>query len=226
MSAGNKDGKPRLLVVEDDQNISDMLTEVLGEVYAVTAAGTAEAGLDAALHAPFDAMVVDRRLPGRDGVWLIEAIRTAHLTTPVLMLTALDSVEDRVSGLDAGANDYLVKPFDFDELLARLRALRRGFAARGRRLALGEWLFTPATTTLYSPTGARITLTATENALLQLLAGSPDHVFSREEILSSVFQPDDSAGSVDTYVHYIRRKTCKDMIETVRAHGYRLGDPA
>jgi two-component system response regulator QseB len=129
-----------------------------------------------------------------------------------------------VSGLAGGANDYLVKPFEFDELLARLRALRRAFTAEGRRRYLGEWIYTPDNKTVYSPTGGRILLTVAENALLDLISSSPERVFSREEILHAAFSSDDSPGTVDTYVHYLRKKTSREMVETVRAHGYRLGD--
>lgn len=226
MATNNATPSPRVLVVEDDPSISGMLVEVLSESYQVDAAGSAEDALWIALRQPFDVMVVDRRLTGKDGVSFIAAIRKAHITTPVLMLTALGSVDDRVSGLDAGANDYLVKPFDFEELLARLRALRRGFAAQSERHPLGEWTYTPDTMSIYSPIGIRVTLTSTENALLRLLADSPDHTFSREEILSAVFSSGDGLGTVDTYVHYVRKKTTKDMIETVRSLGYRLGNPA
>jgi two-component system response regulator QseB len=213
-----------LLFIEDDVAIAEMVVEVLQESYTVDHAVTGEAGLDLALRRHYEVMLIDRRLPGMDGVAVIDAIRRARITTPILMLTALGTVEHRVSGLDGGANDYLVKPFDFDELLARLRALRRGFTAEGRRRYIGEWLFTPDNHTLYDPTGYRISLTDTESALLELLSESPEHVFSREEILSTVFSSTDTPGTVDTYVHYIRRKSMYELIETVRARGYRLGD--
>ncbi|MDR1449051.1 MAG: response regulator transcription factor [Propionibacteriaceae bacterium] len=216
---------PALLFIEDDLAIAEMTVEVLQESYTVDHAATGEDGLALALRKHYEVMVVDRRLPGLDGVAVIEAVRRARITTPILMLTALGTVDDRVTGLDGGANDYLVKPFDFDELLARLRALRRGFAAEGRRRYIGDWLFTPDTRTLYDPTGFRITLTDTESALLDLLCESPEHVFSREEILSTVFSRTDTPGAVDTYVHYLRRKSCHEIVETVRARGYRLGDP-
>lgn len=214
-----------LLLIEDDPTIAEMVVEVLRETYEVDHAASGEAGLDLALHKHYDLMVVDRRLPGIDGVQVIEAVRRARIATPILMLTALGTVADRVSGLDGGANDYLVKPFDFDELEARLRALRRGFTAEGKRRYIGNWLFTPDTDTLYSPYDERVSLTATESALLSLLAESPEHVFSRDEILSAVFSSDDTPGTVDTYVHYIRRKADYDLIETVRSRGYRLGSP-
>ncbi|MBN9178766.1 MAG: response regulator transcription factor [Microbacterium sp.] len=216
--------RPGLLLVEDDQDIAGMLSEVLADLYEVDHVPDAERALAVALRRHFDVIVVDRRLPGMDGVALIQAIRRANITTPVLMLTALGTLEDKVSGLDGGANDYLVKPFEFDELLARLRALRRAFTAEGRRRYLGEWIYTPDNKTVYSPTGGRILLTVAENALLDLISTSPERVFSREEILHAAFNSDDSPGTVDTYVHYLRKKTSRDMVETVRAHGYRLGD--
>ena len=216
--------RPALLLVEDDQEIAGMLLEVLADVYEVDHLPDAERGLEVALRRHFDVIVVDRRLPGMDGVAFIQAIRRANITSPVLMLTALGTLDDKISGLDGGANDYLVKPFEFDELLARLRALRRAFTAEGTRRYLGEWIYTPDNTTIYSPTGDRILLTVAENALLKLISASPEHVFSRDEILDAVFSSDDSPGTVDTYVHYLRKKTSRGMVETVRTHGYRLGD--
>ena len=216
--------RPALLLVEDDREIAGMLSELLTDLYEVEHVPDAERGLDVALRRHFDVIIVDRRLPGMDGVALIQAIRRANITTPVLMLTALGTLDDKVSGLDGGANDYLVKPFEFDELLARLRALRRAFTAEGRRRYLGEWIYTPDNRTIYSPTGDRILLTVAENSLLDLISASPERVFSREEILDAVFSAEDSPGTVDTYVHYLRKKTSRGMVETVRAHGYRLGD--
>lgn len=225
--AGHETGeRSALLYVEDDADIAAMTVEVLSDVYDVDHAADGESALRLALGRRYDVMVVDRRLPGMDGIAFIRAVRTARITTPVLMLTALGTVDDRVSGLDGGANDYLIKPFDYDELLARLRSLRRAFRADGERRVLGDWVFTPDSQALYDPSGIRIALTATESALLALLSGSPEHVFSRAEILESVFSVGDTASSVDTYVHYVRRKSSPDMIETVRARGYRAGNPA
>lgn len=216
---------PALLYVEDDQDIAEMTLEALSDVYRIDHVADGDTALQAALRNRYDVMVIDRRLPGRDGASLVEAIRTARITTPILMLTALGTVPDRVEGLDAGANDYLTKPFDFDELLARLRALRRGFRAEGRRREIGDWTFVPDSQAIHSPTGMRVSLTATENALLELLSASPERVFSREEILRAVFTTADGLGAVDTYVHYVRRKTAPDVIDTVRGRGYRLGIP-
>lgn len=215
-----------LLYVEDDAEIAAMTVEVLSDVYDVDHAVDGEKALRLALGRRYDAMVVDRRLPGMDGIALIRAVRTAHITTPILMLTASGTVDDRVTGLDGGANDYLIKPFDYGELLARLRALRRAFRADGVRRDLGEWVFAPDAQAVYDPSGFRVALTATESALLELLSASPEHVFSREEILRAVFHEGDTSSSVDTYVHYVRRKTTPEMIDTVRARGYRAGTPS
>lgn len=215
----------RLLYVEDDAEIAAMTKEVLSEAYLVDHVLDAEGGLRRALATRYDVMLVDRRLPGMDGVALVKAVRTAGLHTPILMLTALGAIPDRVDGLDAGANDYLVKPFDFEELLARLRSLVRGFRVEGTRRQIGDWDFVPASLAVYSFTGLRVALTPTEDAFLQLLSESPDHIFSRDEILGAVFASEEAVSSVDTYVHYIRRKTSPEIIETVRGRGYRAGSP-
>ncbi|MFF2632789.1 response regulator transcription factor [Microbacterium sp. NPDC058021] len=217
------DHKPRLLYVEDESDIASIVAEVLADDYEIDVASTGEEGLRLALGRRYDVMVIDRRLPGMSGVDLLEAVRTARITTPALMLTALGAVDDKVSGLDAGADDYLVKPFDFAELRARLRALRRG-RGPGDRREIGDWVFTPASQALYSPAAGRITLTPAETELLELLTSSPEHVFTRDEIIASVF-PGGSGATVDTYVHYIRRKSTPEIIETVRARGYRAGTP-
>lgn len=216
-------GRARLLYVEDETDIAEIAVEVLSDDFVVEHAADGEMGLRMALARRHDVIVVDRRLPGMSGVDLIRAIRTARLATPVLMLTALGAVDDRVSGLDAGADDYLVKPFDFAELRARLRALIRGRGVGDRR-EIGDWLFTPVAQALYSPAGDRIPLTSAETELLELLTSSPEHVFSREEILDSVF-PGGAAATVDAYVHYVRRKSTPEIIDTVRVRGYRTGTP-
>jgi two-component system response regulator QseB len=221
---GLSNSLPRLLYVEDDATIATIAVEVLGEAYDVTHALTGEEGLALALAHRFDVMVIDWRLAEMSGMDLIRAVRTASIETPVLMLTALGSIDDRVEGLDGGADDYLVKPFDFAELLARLRALRRGSRGASDRRELGDWVFAPRAQAVFSPFGDRVALTGTETELLELLTSSPDHVFSREEIIDSVFHGGAST-TVETYVHYIRRKTTPDIIETVRARGYRSGQP-
>lgn len=216
---------PRLLYVEDEAEIAQIVCEVLGEDYVVDHVATGEEALTLALRARYDVMLVDRRLPGMSGAEFIRSVRTAHIDTPAMLLTALGSVEDRVSGLDLGADDYLVKPFDFAELKARLRALRRGRGATADRREIGDWIYTPRNQALYSPSEYRVPLTAMENDLLELLSSNPEHIYSREEILATVFSGSSSTATVDTYVHYVRRKTVPEMIDTVRSRGYRIGDP-
>lgn len=215
--------RQRVLLVEDDQRLGPLIEQVLAETYEVTLIADGDAGLRAALDGTFDAIVVDRRLPGTDGVTIVETLRARRVVTPILMLTALGGLADRVGGLDAGANDYLVKPFEFDELLARLRAITRTFTGEGPVIAVGDWQFYPESRCIYSPYDGRIQLTARETALLRLLAENPLRTFSRRQILSEVFENDEQPGTVDTYVHYVRRKTDKDLISTVRGEGYRLG---
>jgi two-component system response regulator QseB len=214
---------PLLLLVEDDPELGPLMADVLGEDYAVTLVPDGDAGLDAGRDGDFDAIVLDRRLPGTDGVAVVRGLRRAGVGTPVLMLTALGAVSDRVEGLDAGADDYLVKPFDFAELAARLRALRRVHGGEEAVVYIGDWEFRPASRIINSPYEGRKVLTETEAHLLSLLAQHPDETLSRERILREVFPIGDSVGTVDTYVHYIRRKTERDVITTVRGRGYRLG---
>ncbi|MEO7015756.1 MAG: response regulator transcription factor [Leifsonia sp.] len=215
--------RQRILLIEDDPQLGPIVRQVLAETYDVELAADGETGLRLGLENPFDAMVVDRRLPRLDGLAVIERLRAGKVVVPILVLTALDSVADRVSGLDAGANDYLVKPFEFDELLARLRALTRTFTGEGTAISIGAWEFYPESRCIYSPYEGRIQLTTRENALLRLLADNPLRTFSRRAILHEVFESDEQPGTVDTYVHYVRRKTEKDLISTVRGEGYRLG---
>lgn len=214
---------PRLLLIEDDERLAPVMVEYLGDAYEVTHRADGDSGLQAALDEEFDVMIVDRRLPGRDGVSVVQGIRRARIGTPIIMLTALGATSDRVEGLDAGANDYLVKPFEFDELLARLRALRRTYRANDASLAIGSWEFFPEDRIIQSPYLGPVALTPKETELLNLLAQNPERTFSRSQILSAVFAPTDLPGTVDTYVHYLRRKTEDSVVLTVRGRGYRLG---
>lgn len=217
------ENRPRLLLIEDDPQLGPLIEQVLSEHYDVVRVVDGDAGLIAGLSDEFDVMVIDRRLPGTDGIEVVGSLRARRIVTPILMLTALGTVADRVNGLDAGANDYLVKPFEFDELLARLRALLRTFTGEGPSLSIGAWEFYPESRCIYSPYDGRIQLTVRENALLRLLAENPLRTFSRNAILRAVFESDEQPGTVDTYVHYVRRKTDKDIVATVRGEGYRLG---
>lgn len=213
----------RLLLVEDDPALGPLVEEVLSEVYDVVRHVDGRGGLIAALDGDFDVLVVDRRLPSLDGIGIVEALRRGRVTAPILLLTALGTVADRVDGLDAGADDYLVKPFEFDELLARLRALTRVFDASGATLLIGDWRFSPADRLLSSPYGGRLVLTDRESDLLAVLAREPDRTFSREHLLRVAFPAGEKPGTVDTYVHYLRRKAEPEIVLTVRGRGYRLG---
>jgi len=215
----------RALLVEDDPRLGPLIEDVLAETYDVVRVVDGASGLERGLAGAFDVIVVDRRLPGLDGVSLVRSLRLGRVVAPILMLTALGAVQDRVEGLDAGANDYLVKPFEFDELLARLRALTRSFTGEGRELPIGEWRLYPDSRCVYSPYDGRIQLTERESALLRLFADNPLRTFSRAQILEAVFGGDEQPGTVDTYVHYLRRKTDAHIITTVRGEGYRLGQP-
>jgi DNA-binding response OmpR family regulator len=216
----------RLLLVEDDPRLGPLVAEVLGDEWDVTLRADGESALEAAAQQYFDVMVVDRRLPGIDGTEVIATLRERRISTPVLMLTALGAVRDRVSGLDAGANDYLVKPFDFDELTARLRALTRDYSGTGATIEIGGWAFHPDDQSITSPYSGRVMLTEKETAMLRLLASEPARAFTRQHLLSAVFEHGEQVGTVDTYMHYIRRKTDRDLITTIRGVGYRLGTPA
>lgn len=219
------ESRPRLLLIEDDPNLGPVMQQVLDEVYAVTLVTDGALGVAAALANDYEVMIVDRRLPNLDGLGVIEALRRKRITTPLLILTALGTIQDKVRGLDAGANDYLVKPFEFDELFARLRAIRRVFTGEGPFVRIGPWEFYPESRTVYSPYDGRTILTERENDLLRLFAENPQRTYNRETILREVFSASDQPGTVDTYVHYVRRKTDIDLITTVRGQGYRLGAP-
>jgi two-component system response regulator QseB len=215
--------RPHLLLAEDDPQLGPLMAKVLDEVYDVDLIPDGGEALRAAQEGLFDVFVVDRRLPTVDGVSIVETLRRDGVQTPTLILTALGTVQDKVRGLDAGANDYLVKPFEFDELFARLRAIRRVRDGEGPFVRIGAWEFYPDSRAVYSPYDGRTILTERESDLLKLLAVNPQRTFSREEILNAVFDAHDTPGTVDTYVHYLRRKTDTDIVTTVRGRGYRLG---
>ncbi|HZD98115.1 MAG TPA: response regulator transcription factor [Micromonosporaceae bacterium] len=214
----------RLLIVEDDRELRTMLERLLGdEGYQVDAVADGQAGLHRALIDRYDVMVIDRGLPAIDGLDLTRRLRGRGVGTPVIMLTAYGSVVDRVEGLDAGAEDYLVKPFEVDELLARLRALLRRHATIGETIQIGDGTVDLVTRIARTSDGRAIELSGRECALLRTLASRPGRVFSRDELRKTVFDTADSETVVDTYVHYLRRKLGKGVVHTMRGHGYRIG---
>ena len=214
----------RLLVVEDDSELADMLAELLtGEGYAVDVARDGQRGLHLGLTRTYDAMVLDRGLPAIDGLDLLGRLRGRGVTTPVLVLSALGNPADRVEGLDAGAEDYLGKPFDVDELAARLRALTRRHAEEATTLPVLGGVLHPATHEVVLDDGERVALSERESGLLEVLARHPGRVYDRERLLDTVFPDAGEVGVVDTYVYYLRRKLSRDVVATVRGVGYRLG---
>jgi two-component system, OmpR family, response regulator QseB len=217
---------PRVLLVEDDPQLVRLLTQLLTEeAYAVESAVDGHRGLHLALSKPYDVIVLDRGLPALDGLELLVRLRRQGVSTPVLVLSALGNPADRVDGLDAGAEDYLAKPFDIDELLARLRALRRRHTDTARVLRIGERRL-DLDTRLVSPDGGGpgVRLSERECAVLAALATRPGKVFTRPELLAIAFGNAESAAVVDTYVHYLRRKLGTGVVATVHGRGYQLGD--
>ena len=213
----------RLLLVEDDRTLGPMLVDILSDTYRVEHAVDGQQGLHAALSRSFDVLVVDRSLPGIEGVDLVRRLRARGMLTPVLILTARGTVADRVQGLDAGAEDYLVKPFDIDELLARLRALLRRNADTAETVDLGPSRYVVADRTVIRPGEVLVELSMTEGRLVEALARRPQQVFTRPELLELVFDTSDGPGSVDTYVYYLRRKLGREAVRTIHGLGYRWG---
>ena len=216
--------RSRLLLVEDDPELVTLLRELLAdEGYAVDVARDGQRGLDLGLTRDYDVAVLDRGLPGVDGLDLLARLRRRGRFVPVLFLSALGTSGDRVDGLDAGAEDYLVKPFDIEELLARLRALTRRHEDRAERIAVPGGTVSLASREVVRDGQGRVELSERELLLLTQLARFPRRVFTREELLATVFDGAEDPGVVDTYVHYLRRKLDRRVIRTVRGVGYQLG---
>jgi DNA-binding response OmpR family regulator len=223
----------RILVVEDEARLARLISRVLGEEgYAVETEENGRQGLVLALAEEFDLLIVDWMLPEMSGVQLVKRLRAAEVGTPAIMLTARDQIEDRVEGLDAGADDYLPKPFAFPELLARVRALTRrpwGEEKEGAVLQAGDVTLDPVRHVVRHVVrhgGATVDLTAKEFALLATLLQRPGQVFTRSVLLDTVWggSPEVYANVVDLYVSYLRKKLDRDgdasHIRTVRGVGY------
>ncbi len=219
----------RVLLVEDEPNIARFIKQGLEEErYAVDLAGDGEEALDWVEVAQYDLMILDILLPKRNGISTCSELRQRGIKTPVLMLTARDTVEDRVVGLDSGADDYLVKPFAFKELLARLRALARRLPEVQPTVLQFHDLRLDTTSHKVTRADRRIDLTPKESSLLEFLLRHPERVLSRAMIAEHVWDYDSYGESniVDVYIRYLRRKLNEggalNLIHTVRGAGYQL----
>jgi two-component system OmpR family response regulator len=212
----------RVLVIEDEPDLLSVVMQSLREAgYAVDGAADGREGLYKAKSAEYDALVLDLMLPGIDGWSLLKELRKTHIT-PVLLLTARDSLPDRVRGLDAGADDYLTKPFELAELLARLRALIRRSAGKASAvISLGDITLDTATRTA-ARDGQAISLTPREYSLVEFLAMHKGKLVTRTMIYDHLFDEDNDTLSnlVDVHVSNVRRKLGKDFITTRRGEGY------
>lgn len=223
----------RILVVEDEHKIAQSIKKGLEqETYAVDLAFEGNSGLDLALSGEFDLIILDRMLPGIDGLSICKQVREQNIHTPILMLTAKGQVGDRVEGLDSGADDYLVKPFAFEELLARIRALKRrpkdqiGMILKVDDLSLDSNKFE------VKRAGKLIKLSSREYALLEFLMRHPNRTVTKDQIISSVWSYDSDvlSNTVEVYIGYLRNKidkpfkTSKSLIHTIRGFGYKLGE--
>jgi len=219
----------RVLVVEDEIKMAELLARGLREEgHAVDVAGRGEDALWMVRATPYDIVILDIMLPGLDGLETCRQMRASEVWTPVLILTARDAVSDRVAGLDTGADDYLVKPFSFSELVARLRALtRRAPQERPVTLQVGDLRLDPAGHRAWRG-DVELDLSAREFALLELLMRRPGQTLSRVQLLEGVWDMAFEARSnvVDVYIRYLREKVDRpfgrDSIQTVRHVGYRL----
>src|SRR5438874_2264914 len=232
ISAITGDTPVRILLVEDDHRLNKSLKmSLVDEGYAVDSAFDGEEGEAFAQTVAYDAIILDILLPRKDGIAVCRFLRLHKINTPILLLTARDAVEDRVHGLDSGADDYLVKPFALHELLARLRALlRRNIAQKSGALALGDLSVNPATHDVERG-GVAIRLNAKEFALLEYFMRHPNQVLTREMIESHIWSYDFISASnvVDVYVRRLRRKIddpfAVKLLETMYGVGYRLRLP-
>ncbi len=219
----------RILIVEDQVKMAALIRRGMrGEGVAADVAVKGEDALWMAEATSYDAIVLDIMLPGIDGLEVCRRLRAANIWSPILLLTARDSVSDRVAGLDGGADDYLTKPFSFAELMARMRALvRRGAVERPVELRVGDLRLDPATKRVWRG-DTQIELSAKEFAILETFMRRPGEVLSRYALLEQAWDYDyeNRSNVVDSYVRFLRQKIDKpfgtDSIETVRGSGYRL----
>lgn len=219
----------RILVVEDEKNLNRIITKRLEKAgYSVDSCFNGEEALDYIAAGEFDAVILDIMMPKTDGITVLKSMRASGNRTPVLLLTARDSVADRVGGLDAGAEDYLVKPFAFEELLARIRVLTRRAAGNATNLFEAGDLVLDAGARTVRRAGEAISLSAKEFDILEYLIRNKGIVLSREKIENHVWNFDYSGGTnvVDVYIRYLRKKIDDahrvKLIHTIRGKGYVL----
>ncbi len=219
----------RLLLAEDERDLNRIITKKLtSSGYSVDSFFDGQEAIDVLAYTDYDAVILDIMMPKADGFAVLRAIRDAGKTTPVLFLTARDAVSDRVKGLDSGANDYLIKPFSFDELLARIRAMTRtSFGAADNLLTVAD-ITLDTKTQVVRRAGREVTLSAKEYALLEYLMHNQGIILSREKIENHIWNLDYEGGTnvVDVYISYLRKKLDegreKKLIQTVRGRGYML----
>lgn len=216
----------KTLLVEDDPLLGQGVLDGLSyHDYRVEWAQNGSQALNFAKLSTFDVIVLDLGLPDIDGLSVLKQLRAQSIDTPILILTARDATEEKVAGLDLGADDYMVKPFDLPELMARLRALvRREGQKRTPTLKHGKIEINPSHHTVHLD-NLEIALSRHEFSLLQYLMSRPDQVFSKQTLTDKLYSWDQDVGSntVEVYVHHLRKKLGKDVIQTIRGVGYKLG---
>ena len=213
----------RLLLVEDDAMIGEAVLDALrAEHYAVDWVRDGAMAETALATAPYDLVLLDLGLPKRDGLQVLRNLRARKLAVPVLVATARDAVGDRIAGLDAGADDYVVKPYDTHELLARIRALLRRSAGRGEPVFSHKGVTLDPATHVATVNGESVKLSAREWAVLEPLIARPGVVFSRAQLEEKLYGWKDevSSNAVEVYIHGLRRKLGAELIQTVRGLGY------
>lgn len=220
-----------ILMIEDDKDLCEAVSFRLEqEGFSVTACHDGEEGLYYMAETPYDLVILDRMLPHMEGIQILKEARARQIKTPVLMLTALGELDDRLSGLNGGADDYMVKPFIFEELLARIRCLLRrpaSYTAFADTIFLGDITYLPQTRTLSSHDKS-CTLSSREGNLMEVFLRNPGQTLPRQLLLSRVWglETDVEEGNLDNYIHFLRRrlKTVKSalQIKTVRGVGYQL----
>lgn len=216
----------RILLIEDDESLADGIAIALRrEGYAVDCAGTGRDGIALAQAARPDLIILDLGLPDLDGIDVLKSMRQKSIDSTVMILTARDALTAKIQGLDAGADDYLTKPFAVDELLARLRALeRRSGASRSAEIVIGDVVINTASHEVLHK-GQPVRLSRREFSLLRALAERPGHILSREQLEDKLYSWGEEVASntVDVHIHNLRKKIYPEFIQNIRGVGYKLG---